>query len=211
MIAAGVDQDNTSGVVSSSFYIFSASSGLLIRTTLNPTPDTNDRFGVSVAASGCRRWCDGRQYSGAAVRTGLSVRIDSSASIRTISNPSPLQYQNFGFSVSISGNVLVIGNRLFDLPDSGTGQSYAYDLRNGALTTTLKNPTSANSDFFGQAVAISGNKLVVGAPYDDTQNTDQGAAYLYELSSQPTDLEISTSYIQENNAANTVVGTLTSY
>src|SRR5262249_20613501 len=35
---------------------------------------------------------------------------------------------------------------------------------------------------FGICVAISGNAIVVGAPYDDTLGTDAGAAYVYTFS-----------------------------
>ena len=55
----------------------------------------------------------------------------------------------------------------------------------GSLLQTLNNPnadgTSAN-DFFGYSVAISGNRVVVGASdEDDDGGTDSGKVYLYNL------------------------------
>src|SRR5205085_707492 len=55
---------------------------------------------------------------------------------------------------------------------------------NGNLTPAkLFRPNSADSsagDQFGQSVAISGNKIVVGAPLDDNaKGTDAGAAYVF--------------------------------
>ena len=54
-----------------------------------------------------------------------------------------------------------------------------------SLLHTLHNPnaygTSAN-DYFGWAVAISGNLAVIGARYeDDAGGTDSGKVYLYNL------------------------------
>jgi hypothetical protein len=45
---------------------------------------------------------------------------------------------------------------------------------------TLNNPTPAQSDFFGHAVAISNNKVIVGAYGDKSQGSD-GSAYVYNL------------------------------
>ena len=55
----------------------------------------------------------------------------------------------------------------------------------GSLLQTLNNPnaySTAATDYFGQSVAISGNRVVVGAPYeDDASGTDSGKAYIYTL------------------------------
>ena len=55
----------------------------------------------------------------------------------------------------------------------------------GSLLQTLNNPsaygTSAD-DYFGISVAISGNRVVVGATdEDDASGTDSGKVYLYNL------------------------------
>jgi hypothetical protein len=48
------------------------------------------------------------------------------------------------------------------------------------LLTTFTNPTPAILDLFGYAVAAVGNeRVLIGAPYDDTGATDAGAAYLF--------------------------------
>ena len=213
VIVAGVRYDDTSGTDSGEVYVFSASSGLLIRTLTNPTPDTYDGFGASVAASGDFVGIAAPGDNTQGLRNGqvYLYRLDSGVPVSTISNPSPTSYQNFGYSISLFGNVLVVGNRNFDAPEPGNGIAYTFDVRNGLLTNTLTNPTPYSGDSFGDAVAVAGNTIVVGALYDDTQNTDQGAAYLFELSSRPLELELSTTLIQENAAPNTVVGTFQTY
>ena len=55
----------------------------------------------------------------------------------------------------------------------------------GSLLQTLNNPNAYDSsagDYFGQSVAISGNRVVVGATdEDDASGTDSGKVYLYNL------------------------------
>ena len=46
----------------------------------------------------------------------------------------------------------------------------------GDLLQTLNNPTPGTSDYFGLSVSVSGNTVVVGAPYDNTGATDAGSA-----------------------------------
>jgi hypothetical protein len=55
----------------------------------------------------------------------------------------------------------------------------------GALLQLLANPTPKTGDGFGSAVAISGTRVIVGAPGDDTGATDSGSAYVYDLASGP--------------------------
>ena len=55
----------------------------------------------------------------------------------------------------------------------------------GSLLQTLNNPnaySTAATDYFGQSVAISGNRVVVGAHgEDDAGGTASGKAYIYTL------------------------------
>jgi hypothetical protein len=46
---------------------------------------------------------------------------------------------------------------------------------------TLDNPYPAVNDFFGWSVAVSGARVLVGAPRDDTGAFDGGSAYLYDF------------------------------
>jgi hypothetical protein len=62
------------------------------------------------------------------------------------------------------------------------GSAYVYDLSSPSSTmpvATLKNPSPAWDDIFGNAVAISGTRVVVGARRDDTAGTDEGSVYVF--------------------------------
>jgi len=93
---------------------------------------------------------------------------------------------NFGCSVSISGNTLVVG--AFYAPNTpftdihGPGAAYVFTESGSVWTQTAELTASdgAAGDWFGRSVSISGNTVVVGA-YEATVggNQDQGAAYVF--------------------------------
>ena len=96
----------------------------------------------------------------------------------------------FGFSVSISGDTAVIGAYLDDVgANSDQGSVYVF-VRSGtawSLQQQLTASDGAASDQFGYSVSISGDTIVVGAPFDDVgANGDQGTAYVFVRSATGT-------------------------
>ena len=102
----------------------------------------------------------------------------------TLDNPTPATSDQFGISVSVSADTVLVGAPLDDSAATNAGSAYVYDISTGTanLTATLTNPTMANSDRFGNSVSISGSTLVVGAKLDDTRAIDAGSAYVYDMS-----------------------------
>ena len=96
------------------------------------------------------------------------------------------QDDEFGTSVSISGDTIVVGAPEDDETNSRSGAAYIYEKPlNGWVNTAqenakLKAHDTHTYDAFGYSVAISGNTVVVGADRDDDINTNSGAAYIYE-------------------------------
>ncbi|MBX3394161.1 MAG: hypothetical protein KF841_02215 [Phycisphaerae bacterium] len=90
---------------------------------------------------------------------------------------------NFGYSISISGNTAVIG-ALGDDHAGGTGAGSAYVFReNGGVWQPIAKLTAsdaANFDQFGISVSISGDTAVIGA-YRDSHagGTQAGSAYVF--------------------------------
>jgi hypothetical protein len=93
---------------------------------------------------------------------------------------------NFGFAVSIHGDYAVIG-AVSDDVGINTDQGSAYVFYKGAGWATgqahqakLTASDGAAGDFFGGAVSISGDYLVISAALDNIgANGDQGSAYVY--------------------------------
>lgn len=96
------------------------------------------------------------------------------------------EYDNFGFSVSISGNYAVVGADN-DRVNGNINQGSAYVfVRSGTTWTQQAKLTASDgelNDFFGHCVSIDGNYIVVGAYADDVgANTNQGSAYVFARS-----------------------------
>jgi uncharacterized repeat protein (TIGR01451 family) len=89
----------------------------------------------------------------------------------------------FGTSVSVSGEVAVIGAPFDDTPSGpDAGSAYVF-VRSGttwAEQQKLLAPDAAEDDEFGTSVSASANTVVVGAYWDDTASgTDAGSAHVF--------------------------------
>lgn len=79
----------------------------------------------------------------------------------------------FGEAVGISGRFVVVGAPGEDTGARDAGSAYLLDAASGDLLNVFNNPTPAAGENYGSAVAISGNKVVVGSRYDS-------GAYLFD-------------------------------
>jgi len=91
---------------------------------------------------------------------------------------------DFGWDVALQGTTLVVGAPLADIDGvSGVGAVYIFEYIGGLWTQVQKLTASDGVEFdqFGFAVAISGDRLVVGAEEALIEsNSSQGAAYIFE-------------------------------
>lgn len=99
----------------------------------------------------------------------------------------------FGGSVAIDGDVIVVGaanedgsatsvNGTDDDAVSASGAAYVFEKdENGdwLQTAYLKGSALQTSDHFGNAVAVSGDTIAVGAYRDDGTSGDSGAVYVF--------------------------------
>jgi hypothetical protein len=90
---------------------------------------------------------------------------------------------NFGQSVAIDGGFIAIGVPRADLGDYNAGAVKVFDSATGVLLHVVPNPTAVADDLFGNSLAISGTRLVVGAYGDRTGAIEAGSVYVYDLSS----------------------------
>ena len=90
--------------------------------------------------------------------------------------------QNFGMSVSLSGETALVGSHLDNTPAGfGAGSAYAF-VRSGTVWTQqqqLVAPDAAVGDQFGISVSLSGDTALVGAYFDSAPALSQGSAYVF--------------------------------
>jgi hypothetical protein len=100
----------------------------------------------------------------------------------------------FGIQLAVSGDTVVIGARMDDIGTSlNQGSAYVFVRPPGGWSGTLNqtgkltSSAGAANDWFGGAVAIDGNTIVVGARLDDYRDPclfcdtfpDRGSAYVF--------------------------------
>jgi len=90
----------------------------------------------------------------------------------------------FGGSVSLSGNTLVVGAAYNDDNGSRSGSAYVFERTGATWTQTIKLLASDadGSNYFGRSAAVSGTTVFVGAPYNSDNGTYSGSAYIFEKS-----------------------------
>lgn len=120
--------------------------------------------------------------------------------VTTISRPTSSSY--FASAMVANDQRLVAGSFF----ETGGGAVYIYNATTFALEHTINNPNtiyspSSTDDRFGWSVALDGDNLLIGAPYEDPGNvTAAGGAYLYDLSTSPPTL--TAEFISPNSPGN---------
>lgn len=141
----------------------------------------NDSFGYSVSLSGNTAVIgayvdqDNGYSSGSAY---IFVRTDGVwlEQAKLIASDAAAN-DNFGYSVSVSGETSIVGSYGNDDNGSASGSVYVYVRSNGVWTEQEKLTASDGSanDRFGQSVSLSGNTAVISSSGDN----DRGSAYVY--------------------------------
>jgi hypothetical protein len=90
---------------------------------------------------------------------------------------------HLGSSIALSGDTVVVGAPSDDVgANTNQGSAYVF-VRSATMWTEQQKLTAldgASADEFGNSVTISGDTVVVGAPFDDVgANTNQGSAYVF--------------------------------
>ena len=149
-----------------------------------------EEFGFSVSVSGDvvligAHWQPGTGTNKASAyvftRSGSSWTQD--ARLQPAPNPyDPTGNNGFGYSVVVSGNTAYIGApNAYDGVGVRTGAVYVFTEGDEGWEEVAITPESGGSygDRFGEAIAVSGDTLLVGAP---AWNIYRGAAYTFTVS-----------------------------
>ena len=140
-----------------------------------------------------------RSITARQAESGGEESADSAALEVTVDTASPVQIEEFGqlaelladdgtsndffgHSVSIDGNIAIVGATYDDDNGSASGSAYVFEDTGLGWTQVAKlvADDGAESDHFGKCVSICNGTVVVGSYYDDDNGTDSGSAYVFE-------------------------------
>lgn len=142
-----------------------------------------DYLGVTVALSGGTLVAgNARQHAAAHVFARGPGGWTEEAELRAADAAQP---SGFGHQVAASGDWVVVGAPFGDRPGvPAAGEAWAFR-RTAAGWEQVKlldtDDPGAHFDAFGDAVAIDGDTIAVGASADDENGVDLGAVYVYRL------------------------------
>ena len=179
---------------------------------------TGDYFGGSVSIDGNNvvvgaPWDDDHGYtSGSAYIYGYDGNVWTQKSKITAEDGS--ESSQFGYSVAIVGENLVIGSRFDDLTVANSGAAYVYHFDGNSWIQKFKLAANDGSSYdeFGSSVSLDSNRAIVGAYNSDQNGESSGSVYVFDLgtgnNSTPTEIVLSSHSINENSGIGIAVGTL---
>ncbi|GBC62283.1 hypothetical protein DENIS_3252 [Desulfonema ishimotonii] len=147
-----------------------------------------DYFGGSVSVSGDYAIAGAKCDEHIATYAGSAYIFHRSGTVWTqqakLTAGDGEQGDNFGSSVSVSGDYAIVGayyDKDEDDPLNHYGSAYVF-YRDGTAWTQQARLTASDGgpeDRFGMSVCVSGDYAVVGSNYDDDNGTNSGSAYIF--------------------------------
>ncbi|MCA9166220.1 MAG: PQQ-binding-like beta-propeller repeat protein [Planctomycetales bacterium] len=186
MILVGEHNDDTNGINVGQAHLFDAETGKLLHTFNDPTqtarePLFGDSFGLSVDLYGNSVLIGSPNDRTHGERVGQAYLFDATTGLllQTFDDPTITTEDVFGYSVATDGQFVLIGAPRDDTNGENVGQAHLFDAATGELLRTYDDPTVTTEDFFGSAVAIAGNRVVISDHLDDTRGTDVGRVRVF--------------------------------
>ena len=188
-VVVGAMQDSAANVsASGSAYIFERVGTTWIETAKIWASDLGlqEEFGWSVAATTNRVVVGARNDAHAGFGSGSAYVFDNNAGTWTqtakLTAIGALSGDSFGGSVSIDGDVALVGATGADAAGSNAGAAYVFQNFGGVWSqvTMLTANDALTNDRFGTSVVLGGNRIVVGATSHDHGISNSGAAYVFE-------------------------------
>ncbi|HEV8290318.1 MAG TPA: hypothetical protein VGP94_00275, partial [Tepidisphaeraceae bacterium] len=150
----------------------------------NPTPATDDHFGISLATYGNNILigCDGEDKG--AIDAGAAYLFDGASGtlLQSFFNPAPAISDKFGNSVALNATSALIGAQADDYGVLNGGSAYLFDIATGALTYEFHNRFARSGDNFGSDVDfMDDGSVLIGAAGDDSAVLDSGAVHRFKF------------------------------
>jgi len=196
-VAVGAYFDSDVGLMSGSAYVFARDHGGTgnwgeVKKLTASDAAMGDLFGATVAISGSTMVVGavGNEDVGDSSGTAYVFERDAGGlenwgEVKILTPNSGSSNDDFGQSVSISGDTVVVGASSDNDAGPHAGAAYVFERHHGATdnwgqVSKLVGDDTAYQDGLGHSVAICGGTLVAGAPYNDRVRLNSGSAYMFE-------------------------------
>jgi hypothetical protein len=179
----GAHHDDDNGGNSGSAYLFDTTTGAQLAKLRASDGAEGDLFGWSVAISGTTAIVGAyNDETNNGPNRGSAYLFDTTTGLQSakLTASDGALDDLFGYSVGISGTTAIVGAYKDDDHGNASGSAYLFDTVTGDLLFKLRADDAAESDWFGQSVAVSGTTAIVGARKDDDNGDSSGSAYLFD-------------------------------
>ena len=142
-----------------------------------------DQFGYSVAVSNEFIFIGAVYDVNGGSSSGSVYQYDTVSGdlIRKLLPDDGVVGDDFGCSIAIWGDKVLIGAESDNVNGINSGSVYIYDIVTGDQVMKLWPSDGAHHDRFGESVAVYDNTVIVGADGDDDNGSNSGSAYLFDL------------------------------
>ena len=183
LLAVGTKLDDVAAVDSGSVQVFDTQTDTLLVSIPNPAPAAGVNFGASVALHNGTLVVGAPRSDAGGIDAGIAYVFEATTGtlLRTLQHPQPAALDRFGDALSIKGGYIVVGAPGSDANGLNSGAAYVFDTASGILLATIVNPAANDFDAFGSSISVDGDLAVIGASFADSQTTDGGAAYVFDL------------------------------
>ena len=199
LAAIGAYGSNEQGTQSGTAYVFDVRTGQELFKLTPEDSASGDRFGEAIGISGS--WVVGGAASdddlGSNAGCAYVFDANTGAELFQLLADDGMPGDRFGAAVAVSGQWAVIGARSHDANGEQSGAAYLFDLSTGLQVHKLLPNDGEANDFFGNSVAISDGRIVVGCARDEVNGNDSGSVYVFDLATgnqidqlEPTDPDV---------------------
>ena len=182
----GAPGSNTFGPKSGAAYIFDLETGQQLAKLIPNQGFQEAYFGFSVGIDGGMAIIGAPLESPSNSENGAVYLFDplSGQQLARLVASDIHDYDNFGTSVAIQGDMILVGSPGADLPPANVGAVYVFDTSTGNELRKMTPAQKIYSQRFGTKLAVSGSVAIVGAPdTDDGLCYKCGSAYLFDFTS----------------------------
>jgi len=187
-IGAPLDDDN--GFESGSVYIYHRIAGLwsVEKKFTAHDGEPGDQFGWSVALSASSALIGARFDDDEAFNSGSAYLYNRTAQTwhmkQKFTAIDAAVNDQFGWTVALDDNTAVIGARFNDDMGINSGSAYVYTLsdKEWSLQQKLIASDGEPGNQYSWAIALDGDKLIIGAPFDNYEEAISGSSYVYSRS-----------------------------
>ena len=161
-------------------YLYSLTDGALLQTLHGTPSQLGDQFGWDVSVD------ESKALVGAAIPRSFGPGIakaflfdtSSGSLLHSFEHPSPSSGSQFGATVALSGNTVLIGSP-YVVASPQAGSVFEFDAITGVLVTTIVNPNAGDTNNFGRSLDMNANYAILGATPYVALPGQTGKAFIY--------------------------------